>query len=186
MATETRQTFEIRFGTEADIDVLCDIDLDAGELFVRNGLDLDLPSDHEFFRNERGRWLRSLASGRALIAVGSDGSAIGFAAMGVRDEEPFLDQLSVRTRFMRLGIGSALLHASEHMARLVRQRTLWLTTYAHLPWNRPFYERTGFVIVPEADWGPEIHREVTHERRWLPCPDKRVVMRKRLTDARLS
>jgi GNAT superfamily N-acetyltransferase len=173
--------FELRFGTEADLDLLCDIDLDAGMLFVRAGLDLDLPAGHEFFLYERARWLHSLASGRALVATEFDGSAIGFAAMGLRDQEAFLDQLSVRTQFMRMGVGTTLLRAAERMAERARQRTLWLTTYGHLDWNRPFYERAGFAVAPEGECGPEILREVAYERRWLPCPDQRVIMRKQLS-----
>jgi GNAT superfamily N-acetyltransferase len=172
--------FELRVGTEADLDLLCDIDLDAGALFVRAGLDLDLPAGHEFFVYERSRWLDSLVSGRTLVAMETDGSAIGFAATGVRDEEAYLDQLSVRTQFMRRGVGTALLVAAECMAQRARQGTLWLTTYAHLGWNRPFYGRAGFVVVPEAECGPEILAEVAYERRWLPCPDQRVIMRKQL------
>ena len=176
--------FELRFGTEADLDLLCDIDLDAGMLFVRAGLDLDLPAGHEFFLYERARWLHSLASGRALVATEFDGSAIGFAAAGLRDEEAYLDQLSVRMQFMRRGVGTALLRAVERMARRARQGTLWLTTYAHLDWNRPFYGRAGFAVVPEAECGPEILAEVAYERRWLPCPDQRVIMRKQLPELR--
>jgi GNAT superfamily N-acetyltransferase len=178
---ENGRRFELRLGTEADLDLLCDIDLDAGTLFVRAGLDLDLPAGHEFFVYERARWLSSLISGRTLVAMESDGGAIGFAAMGVRDEEAYLDQLSVRTRFMRMGVGTALLRAAERMVQHARQRTLWLTTYGHLDWNRPFYERAGFMVVPEAACGPEILGEIAFERRWLPCPDQRVIMRKRLS-----
>jgi GNAT superfamily N-acetyltransferase len=174
------RNFEFRVGTEADLDLLCDIDLDAGMLFVRAGLDLDLPAGHEFFVYERSRWRQSLASGRTLVAMETDGSAIGFAATGIRDEQAYLDQLSVRTQFMRRGIGSALLRAAERMAERARQTTLWLTTYAHLDWNRPFYGRAGFVVVPEAECGPEILAEVAYERRWLPCPGQRVIMRKQL------
>ena len=25
---------------------------------------------------------------------------------------------------------------------------LWVTTYGHIPWDRPFYERHGFLAVP--------------------------------------
>ena len=47
----------------------------------------------------------------------------------------------------RANVGTALLDASEQMARASGARSLWLTTYRHLPWNRPFYERAGFEYV---------------------------------------
>src|SRR5512146_3461086 len=100
--------------------------------------------------------------------------------MAMLDNEPYLDQLSVRTRFMRAGIGSALLARVASKLRSAGHSTLWLTTYAHLGWNRPFYERVGFVVVPEGDSGPQLRQELAYQRRWLPCPDQRVVMRKEL------
>jgi GNAT superfamily N-acetyltransferase len=172
--------FEIHVGSASDIDALCEIDLDASRLFESAGLKLDLPEDHEFFRRERNRWIESLASANALIAVGPDDRIMGFAASGVRDREPYLDQLSVRTQYMRRGIGTALLTAAEKLAVITGGRALWLTTYGHLSWNRPFYERAGFAVMSESAWGPEILEEAAYERRWLPCPAQRIVMRKPL------
>jgi GNAT superfamily N-acetyltransferase len=167
-------------GSVAEIETLCEIDADASTLFTEAGLDLDLPVGHEFLVAERSRWSRSLAAGRTLLMIGSTGAALGFAASGLRDGEPYLDQLSVRTHFMRIGLGTALLGATENMARGAGGRALWLTTYRHLPWNRPFYERAGFAVVPEEECGPEMSAELRYERRWLPVPHERVVMRKDL------
>lgn len=168
----------IRVGSLADIDVLCTIDSDAATLFEVAGFDINLPSDHEFEVAERDRWLRCLMSGTTVLALDEGGAAIGFAAAGVLDGLPYLDQLSVRTAHMRRGIGSALLRAIEDLTRAGGGRELWLTTYAHLRWNQPFYERAGFVVVPERKCGPGILRELAYQRRWLPCPEQRVIMRK--------
>lgn len=170
--------FCIRVGARADIDILCAIDSDAASLFELAGFDLNLPSDHEFAVAERNRWLRCLAAGTALLALDARGVAIGFAAAGILDGQPYLDQLSVRTVCMRRGVGSALLRAIEDLTRHNGGRDLWLTTYGHLTWNRPFYERAGFVIVPERECGPEVLRELAYQRRWLPSPEQRVIMRK--------
>lgn len=170
----------IRVGSAADIDILSEIDADASNLFVQAGLDVDLPAHHPFAVAERGRWLRSLASGQTLLMVTSTGTVLGFAARGTRDDQPYLDQLSVRTQFMRIGLGTALLNATEKTVRAAGGRVLWLTTYGHLPWNRPFYERAGFAMVPEEECGPEMLAELMYERHWLPMPQERVVMRKDL------
>jgi hypothetical protein len=55
---------------------------------------------------------------------------------------------------------------------------LWLTTYAHVPWNRAFYERFGFAVVPESSCGGDILEILTEQRRWLPAPEQRVAMRR--------
>jgi GNAT superfamily N-acetyltransferase len=173
-----RAEIVIRPASVAEIDTLCKIDLDASRLFEHAGLFLELPSGHEFAVNERNSWLRSLTAGRALLAVSAAGEPVGFAAAGVLDNEPFIDQLSVLTKWMRLGIGTALLNAIVRVSRDSGAPALWLTTYGHLSWNRPFYERHGFVVVPERECGAELRKVLQYERRWLPCPEERVAMRK--------
>ena len=170
----------IRIGLTADIDILAGIDHDACTLFVRAGLDLDLPTEHEVTLAERERWLTCLAAGTVLIAVDRTGADVGFAAVGLRDAEQFLDQLSVRVSSMGQGIGTALLRASMRMAMNRGGQALWLTTYNHLSWNRPYYERHGFVLVSPEQCGEELRSELAFERRCLPRPEQRVVMRKNL------
>jgi hypothetical protein len=48
-----------------------------------------------------------------------------------------------------------------------------------VPWNRPFYEREGFDVVPATDCPTEIVAILDEQRRWLPAPEQRVAMRRR-------
>ncbi len=166
--------WNIRIGHESDYAEVVDIDDDATQLYLTAGVILDLKSDHPFTVAERARWLQSLQLGRTYVASEGD-RLLGFAALALVDGEPYLDQISVRLSAMHRGIGRALLEravawASEHGERL------WLTTYGHLSWNRPFYERLGFACLPEAQWGPELAEHVAMQRRHLPYPEHRVVM----------
>jgi GNAT superfamily N-acetyltransferase len=163
-----------------ELDLLFEIDRDASRLFERAGLTLALPNELELAAAERRRWLKCLRAGTTLIALNWAGEPVGFAAMWALDGEPYLEQLSVRTRAMRRGIGSALLSASERLVQQASARSLWLTTYRHLSWNRPFYERAGFAVVAPDGWGQEMAEEVRFQRRLLPDPHERVVMRKML------
>ena len=74
---------------------------------------------------------------------------------------------------MRRGIGGALVALAVDWSK---NRPLWLTTYGHVPWNAPYYERFGFSRVDEASCGPEMRWFLDEERRALPCPEQRVVM----------
>jgi GNAT superfamily N-acetyltransferase len=170
----------IRKAAITEIDTLAAIDLDAGVLFERAGLFIDFPADHEFVVAERNRWLGCLAAGTTLLAIEGSGDPVGFAAAAALDGDGYLEQLSVRVRAMRRGIGTALLNATARAAKESGHRSLWLTTYGHLPWNRPFYERHGFIVTPAAMHSPGIAQELAHERRWLPLPHERVAMRKTL------
>jgi GNAT superfamily N-acetyltransferase len=176
MSLTTHPRFCLRTGSVSNIETLAEIDSDACELFVAAGMNVDLPG--EFSVAERNRWLRSLESGQTLLAVDESECVLGFAARGTLDGEPYLDQLSVRRWCMRQGIGRSLIDATLAAARKTGASALWLTTYEHLCWNRPYYERLGFVVVPEACCGPHILQTLAFERRFLPRPEARVVMKK--------
>ena len=175
MRTDTDR-FTLRSGVVGDLDTLGEIDADAGGLFEQAGLFLDLPETHEFPMAERRRWRDCLAARTTLIALDSVSGPVGFAAIGRKDGDAYLAQLSVRQRCMRRGIGSALLEAAAEMASAIGAGALWLTTYDHLAWNRPFYERHDFVVMPEIACGPEMLAEHAFEKKWLPLPGERVVM----------
>jgi len=167
-----------RVGETQDVETLLDIDRDAGTLFEQAGLHLDLPEDHEFPVSERNRWLRSLEAGTTVIAMDPQGQAVGFGAVGLLNGQPYLEQLSVRCSHMRRGIGSALLHAAIDASDDGIAAALWLTTYDHLWWNRPFYGAHGFVRVWDGDCDSGIQRELEFQRRWLPMPGQRIAMRR--------
>ncbi len=170
----------LRPGVAGDLATLIDIDRDASSLFEEAGLFLDLAENHEFPEAERRCWQECLAARTTLIASDRSVGSIAFAAVGRKDGGAYLAQLAVRRYFMGLGIGGALLESAAELAAATGSREFWLTTYGHLPWNRPFYERHGFIVVPESDCGPELLHVQSFERQWLPLPDQRIVMRRSL------
>jgi GNAT superfamily N-acetyltransferase len=172
--------FAVRRAEPSELDVLIAIDDDASTLYAEHGIVLALAPGHEFVRAEVGRWLRAAQLCRAFLAVGPDGTALGFAALDVLDGEPYLDQLAVRVSAMRRGIGGQLLAQSAAFARAAGASALWLTTYGHLSFNRPYYERHGYAVVPESECGPGVRHHLTAQRRYLPAPELRVAMRRRV------
>jgi GNAT superfamily N-acetyltransferase len=171
--------FTIRPGAPADLDTVVAIDDDASRLYVEAGLDVEFPAGHPFVANERARWRRSLELGQTFIAVDDAGVPVGIAVLEILDGAPYLEQLSVKRSAMRRGLGRLLLGRAVEWAR-ARGDSLWLTTYGHLPWNRPFYETEGFVVVPPAAWGADVAARNAEERAALPAPEQRVVMRRPL------
>jgi GNAT superfamily N-acetyltransferase len=170
-------TFNIRGALPSELGDLNAIDGDASTLYAEHGLPVELGQGHEFARAELARWLRSAELGRAFLAVDGAGAGLGFAALGMVDDEPYLDQLAVRVAAMRRGIGARLLARSADWARAVGASAIWLTTYDHVPFNRPYYERHGYVVVPEAACGPGIVHHLREQQRHLPAPAHRVAMR---------
>ncbi|MGC4095075.1 MAG: GNAT family N-acetyltransferase [Polyangiaceae bacterium] len=168
----------IRAALPSEIEWLRAIDDDACSLHAEHGLVIAFPTEHEYARIELARWLRSAELGRAFLAVGEDGTRLGFAALDLVDGEPYLDQLSVRVAAMRRGIGGRLLALAADWARVQGKTSVWLTTYAHLPFNRPYYERHGYRVVPEAECGPGIVAQLDEQRSVLPLPEQRIAMRR--------
>lgn len=172
--------FSVRVAVPQELDSLIEIDEDASALFTVHGLNLDLPPEHPFVQGEHSRWRRAIELGRVFVgAQDQPGEIAGFAALDILDEQPYLDQLAVRRSQMRRGIGSQLIDRSERWARQ-QGGSLWLTTYAHLPFNRPYYERHGYEVVPEQDLGPQLVDHLQEQRRYLPHPEQRVAMCRRL------
>jgi len=169
----------IRPATPAELATLVALDADACRLYAQVDLHIDFPADHPFAVAERASWLRSLELGRGFLAVDDAGTSLGFAALDFVDGAPYLDQLSVRMESMRRGIGRALLARAIDWAR-DHGDALWLNTYDHLPWNRPFYENEGFEVVPPSAWGAGMASTVETQRQVLPRPELRVVMRRHL------
>jgi GNAT superfamily N-acetyltransferase len=167
----------IRTARADELPVLVSIDDDAGTLYAEWGLELALPETHPFTVAERALWGGAIERGAVYLALDGAREPIGFAALVLLDGVAYLDQLSVRRRAMRRGVGRRLLEVAIHWARSQSQRALTLTTYRHLPFNRPFYERQGFLILPDAEVTPGLAHHLEEQRRYLPMPEQRVAMR---------
>ena len=168
----------IRLARPDELDEMVAIDDDTGQLYAEAGVPIELSATASFVVDEQARWLEAARAGRAFFAIDARSEPAGFAVVSLLDAAPYLEQLSVRMRAMRRGIGTQLLRHAIDWAADQGGDGLWLTTYGHLPWNRPFYERVGFVVVPESACGPGVRHHLEEQRRWLPDPEQRVAMRR--------
>lgn len=165
----------IRAASLADMDTVRAIDDDAGTLFETIGLHFSIGPEHPYARAEYACWREAVESGTAFLAESAEGVALGLLIMNHVDGAPHLEQLDVRRAGMGRGLGRRLLRQAIAWAG---ERELWLTTYAHVPWNRAFYEQEGFVVVPEPQCGPQMREILAEQRRSLPAPEQRVAMRR--------
>jgi GNAT superfamily N-acetyltransferase len=166
----------IRPGREQELAVAVDIDDDAWAMFgeLDRRFAIELGDDHPFVRAERARWAAAACAGGLCFACAPDGTPVGFAVLDTIDGAPHLEQVSVNRAWGGHGIGRMLV---EHALRWsARAGELWITTYDHVAWNLPWYQRLGFVVVPDADCGAEVRAALERERHVLPDPDHRVAM----------
>lgn len=164
----------IRKAAAFDIGELARIDDDAAAIYADAGIFFDGPAVPAFAEAERKRWKVAVQCGLAQVAMDPNGRTIGFMTLGYVDGLPYIDQISVVRAWMRKGVGRSLL--AEAVAWSEPAGELWLTTYAHLPWNAPMYARHGFVIVDDSRCGPELSEVLIEQRAALPCAAQRVAM----------
>jgi GNAT superfamily N-acetyltransferase len=119
-------------------------------------------------------------AGRLWVALGPGDAPIGFALLGEKDGEAHLVEIDVHPDHGRRGVGKALLRAVFAAAAGDAHRAVTLTTFAHVPWNAPFYARMGFRVLAPTELTPALRATLAGEAARGLDPAKRVAMRREL------
>lgn len=120
-------------------------------------------------------------AGRLWVALGPGGAPIGFALLGEKDGEAHLVEIDVHPDHGGRGVGKALLRAVFAAATGEGHRAVTLTTFAHVPWNAPFYARMGFRVLGPEELTPALRATLAGEAARGLDPAKRVAMRRELS-----
>ena len=117
--------------------------------------------------------------GRAALVLVVDDPPQGFVCVELVDEIPHIWQLAVDPARGRRGLGRALVEAACDWARFEGFDAITLTTFRDVPWNGPFYESLGFVVLETLT--PEL-TEIRHHEHAIGDDDfgPRVAMRRNL------
>jgi GNAT superfamily N-acetyltransferase len=93
-----------------------------------------------------------------LVGPAGDVVLIGWVLMFDRlNGDTSIGQISVHADHMGNGYGAPLLLAAIDRCRRRKRRSIVLNTQTDVPWNRPWYERFGFVVVPPEEWDADMH-----------------------------
>lgn len=149
------ETFKIRSAKKTDIPLLNAIEAAAGTIFPVGTLSEDILAERVSYE----ALANAMSQGRLLVAVDSGQALAGYAFWQTVDGSALLAQMDVHPQHGRKGIGSAL------VARIISQITqagfphLYLTTFSDVPWNAPFYQKLGFVLL-NADNQPDFITDI--------------------------
>jgi GNAT superfamily N-acetyltransferase len=116
-------------------------------------------------------------SGRSWVATDELDQPVGYVIVDVVDKNAHVEQISVLPGFQGQGLGRELLDAVRLWAVESGRAAITLTTFTHVPWNRPLYEHLGFVVMSEEELGPELQAVQEHETQLGLDPTTRVCMR---------
>ncbi len=155
-------------------DLLRDIEVASAKRFSGLGLIAEEKlSDHI----PQERVVEMIEANRMLVACDAQGVPVGFAALSLWSYGCLLEELDVLPEHGGKGLGRALVMAAIEWAKVNRQPAIFLSTFADVPWNRPFYSRLGFQIVPESELNVDMMQLRNNEiAAGLPV-DRRVFMR---------
>lgn len=120
------------------------------------------------------------ADGMLWVALSSNDEPVGFAIVRMVDGLAYLQEIDVHPDHSRRGIGTSLIHSVCAWARSHRMAAVTLTTFRHLAWNAPFYERLGFRPLKPDELTPGLVTVLADEVASGLDPTKRVAMLKQL------
>lgn len=144
----------VRPAEDGEADLVEGIEIASARLLDAFGAWPLPPADPEAKAAERARTAATLVAGRPPV---------GFARLEVVDGHAHLGQLSVLPEYGRLGVGTSLVGRACDWARQHRLGVVTLTTFAHIPFNAPFYRRLGFRQLADDEIGPELRRILSDE-----------------------
>lgn len=116
-----------------------------------------------------------LAEGVAYVAC-DDHQITGFVAASVVNAWLHIEEVSVLPTLQGRGIGRELVGAITAEVRAAGWRGVTLTTYANVPWNRPWYARQGFVVPAPAATPRHLIERLANDALLGLSPPERVGM----------
>lgn len=158
-ADRDNEAMTIRMAHPAELPGLQAIERAAGEMFRDIGM-LTIAEDEPPPLEMMTDYLRA---GRLWVVVDPADSPVGYLMAEPVDGCMHVEQVTVQPGSARRGLGRSLL---EHVAgRAVADGlpALTLTTFVHVPWNAPYYERCGFRILDDAEVTPGLRAIRRHE-----------------------
>ncbi|MDN5767764.1 MAG: GNAT family N-acetyltransferase [Humibacillus sp.] len=135
-----------------ELEALCALEVEADGAFALVGLAgvLSAPPPHvEAFR-------AAAESSRLFVATDTRERVVGFVRLALLDGHAHVEQLSVHPAYAGHGIGAELLTVAAGWALGRGGDRLTLTTFRNVPWNGPYYERLGWVVLPAGQLGPDL------------------------------
>ena len=142
------ENYRIRPARGDEVEAMQTIDIASSQLFVGTGLIDFGPSDCEIEPIPEAVIRKAFAEGLAIVIADDRDCPVGFVLCTSREDELYIDQISVLPDHGRQGLGGRLIDKIIEMATEGQYKRISLSTFRHVPWNGPFYKKKGFKEIP--------------------------------------
>ena len=165
-----------RSGRDEELEALRDIERSAGWVFADYGMsaiaDDDPPSEEVL-----GEYCQA---GRLRVITDEHDQPVAYLIVDLVDGCAHIEQVSAHPDHAGQGLGRRLIEWVFEWAVEQDLSAVTPTTFSEIPWNRPYYERLGFQVIPEehVSDGLRLIRQEEKENGLDAWP--RVCMAKRL------
>ena len=167
---------DITLAKKKDYASLPMIEADAAQVFSAYGLESIAqmsPKPESYYDNLPNNTAIFLAKTQHL-------EPIGFVIIQEVDTQAYIQEISVCYAQSGQGIGRALLDKAITYAHNQAYTWIALTTFAHLPFNAPFYKKAGFEpFTPDESWS-DLRNIQENERKTGLDKMPRIAMRRKL------
>lgn len=168
----------MRLARLEDLAALSDVERAAGAAFRELGMAAvadDEPATVEAM-------LTYQRDGRAWVDADASGQPVAYLLLDIVDDAAHIEQVSVHPDNAGQGRGRKLIETAAGWAKQLGLTALTLRTFAHVPWNAPYYARLGFTVVLPDQLPAGLRRIREHEAELGLDTWPRVAMRRALTD----
>jgi GNAT superfamily N-acetyltransferase len=137
----------IRAARVADLPTLQAIERAAGLMFC----DIGMPEVAEYDPVPLPLMAARRDAGRIWVMADDGDEPVAHLMADLVDGCLEIEQVAVHPGSARRGLGRALLDHAASWAAAEGLPALTLTTFAHVPWNAPYYARCGFRVLDDAE-----------------------------------
>lgn len=121
-----------------------------------------------------------IAAGNVWVAA-MGGRPVGFITAEAAPDAWHIWQMAVEHDAQGHGLGRALLNTAIEHARKRGASAVTLSTFRDVPWNAPFYAKSGFQILHAQDLNDRLREVLENEVAHALPREQRCAMRLRLS-----
>ena len=144
-AMKTKNDFTVRPTNLADTALLPAIERSAATLFLQDpALAFIAQADAGISEHQHRQYV---AQGTSWVAIDSEQQVLGFLCAQPEENILHILEVSVAQSAQGQGVGKALVQQCCAEAKSLGFTAVTLTTFTNVVWNKPFYEKLGFVVL---------------------------------------